>query len=95
MGIEDFHNHENLSYEADYLENYIPDYLSLKIRLLRIRDSASKEDMRRFFNVLWLHLYSLFENIWFGSGKLFDWYLMISNIFMSHSFRVCVIPFSL
>ena len=80
-GIEGFHNHENLSYEAGYLKNYFPEYLPVKIRLLKNRDSASQDDMRRFFNALRLYVYSLFENIWFG-------YIISHSEEMSLRFRI-------
>jgi hypothetical protein len=80
-GIEGFHNHENLSYEAGYLKDCFPDYLPLKIRLLRNRDSASQDDMRGFFNALRLYVYSLFENIWFG-------YIISHSEDMSLRFRI-------
>lgn len=65
--IEGFNNHEQMALNAGYYDKYFPDYLLLKLKLLKARDNnITQKGKRTFFNALRIYTYSIWENLWFG-----------------------------
>jgi len=65
-GINGFNNHEDVGFKVGYIQKYFSEYLYLKKELLERRDSASQNEMRRYFNALRIYVYTLYENLWHG-----------------------------
>jgi len=65
-GIHGFNNHEDVAFKEGYIEKYFPHYLPLKKELLIRRDSAKNDTSRKFFGALYIYVYTIFENLWYG-----------------------------
>lgn len=66
-GVEGFNNHEEQALKVGYVDEYFPEYLPLKLELLKRRDSSGGNVANiRFFNALRIYTYTIFENLWFG-----------------------------
>ena len=65
-GTEGFNNHEKEALKVGYIDNFFPDYLPLKQKLLEGRDGITDGIKKKHYNALRIYSYSIFENVWYG-----------------------------
>ena len=63
--VQGFNNHEQMAYNAGYFGKYFPQYLDLKLKLLKAQHNA-RGVKKRFLNALRIYIYSIWENLWYG-----------------------------